>query len=88
MGIREVGNNYLIMVEKDGVLDRLTVKIEVNSDIFFDDTRPLNALMDRIRSTLQATITINPKVVLQESGTLPISEGKAQRVIDTRPKDQ
>ena len=87
MGIREVGNNYLIVVDKEGVLDRLTVKIEVNADIFIDDTRPLNALMERIRSTLQATITINPKVVLHESGTLPVSEGKAQRVQDLRPKD-
>ncbi len=87
MGIREVGNNYLIEVEKDGALDRLTVKTEVGSDIFMDDLRPLNALRERIRRSLQATISINPKVELHEHGTLPVSEGKAKRVVDLRPKD-
>jgi phenylacetate-CoA ligase len=83
----KVGNNYLIELEKDGALDRLTVKTEVGPDTFKDDSRPLNALKERIRKTLQASITINPRVVLHESGSLPVSEGKAKRVYDTRPKD-
>jgi len=87
MGMKEVGNNYLIVVEKDGALDRLTVKTEVNPNIFVDDARPLNALMERIRETLRASIYISPKVELHESGSLPISEGKAVRVQDKRPKD-
>ena len=87
MGMKEVGNNYLIIVEKDGALDKLTVKTEVISDIFMDDTRPLNALKEKIKETLQASISISPKVELNESGSLPISEGKAVRVQDKRPKD-
>jgi phenylacetate-CoA ligase len=87
MSIKEVGNNYLIVVEKDGVLDRLTVKTEVGPAIFMDDARPLNALRERIRKTLQASITVNPRVELHEPGTLPISEGKAKRVLDNRPRD-
>ncbi|MDR3333605.1 MAG: phenylacetate--CoA ligase [Treponema sp.] len=87
MQMKEVGNNYLLVVEKEGVLDRLTVKTEVGPDIFMDDTRPLNALKERIRKTLQASITINPRVELHERGSLPVSEGKAKRVQDYRPKD-
>jgi phenylacetate-CoA ligase len=87
MAMKEVGNNYLIVVEKDGVLDRLTVKTEVNPDSFRDDSRPMNALRERIRKTIQASITINPRVELHEPGSLPVSEGKAKRVQDTRPKD-
>jgi phenylacetate-CoA ligase len=87
MGMKEVGNNYLIVVEKDGALDKLTVKTEVSANIFMDDTRPLNALKEKIKDTLQASILINPKVELHESGSLPISEGKAVRVQDKRPKD-
>ena len=87
MGITEVGNNYLIVVEKDGALDRLTVKTEVGPDIFMDDARPLNALKERIRETLQASISISPKVELHEGGSLPVSEGKAVRVQDKRPRD-
>jgi len=87
MGMKEVGNNYLLVLEKEGVLDRLIVKVEVGPEIFMDDTRPLNALKEKIRKTLQATITINPKVELHEPGALPISEGKAVRVQDKRPRD-
>jgi phenylacetate-CoA ligase len=87
MGIREVGNNYLIIVEKDGFLDRLTVKTEVNTETFRDDSRKLNALREKIRHTLQTTITVNPRVELVESNSLPVSEGKAKRVLDNRPKD-
>ncbi len=87
MAMKEVGNNYLILVEKDGALDKLTVKIEVGPAMFTDDARPLNALRERIRKTLQASITINPKVELHQGGSLPVSEGKAKRVQDTRPKD-
>lgn len=86
MAMKEVGNNYLILVEKEGVLDRLTVKTEVGPDVFMDDTRPLNALKERIRKNLQASITINPRVELHEQGSLPVSEGKATRVLDQRPK--
>jgi phenylacetate-CoA ligase len=87
MAMKEVGNNYLIVVEKEAVLDRLIVKVEVGPAIFSDDSRPMNALMEKIRRTLQASITINPRVELHEPGTLPVSEGKAKRVKDTRPKD-
>ena len=87
MAMKEVGNNYLIVLEKEGVLDRLIVKVEVGPDIFMDDSRPLNALKEKIRKTLQAMITINPRVELHQGGSLPISEGKAKRVQDNRPKD-
>ena len=87
MSIKEVGNNYLIEVEKEGALDRLTINTEVTSATFMDDTRPLDALKEKIRRAIQNVITINPRVELHQSGRLPISEGKAVRVKDTRPKD-
>jgi phenylacetate-CoA ligase len=87
MAMKEVGNNYLIVLEKEGVLDRLIVKVEIGPTVFMDDSRPLNALKEKIRKTLQAMITINPRVELHESGALPVSEGKAKRVQDNRPKD-
>ena len=86
MRMPEVGTNWLIVVEKDGSLDRLTVKTEVQPGMFADDSRPLNALRERVREKLQAAITIGARVELHEPGSLPISEGKARRVLDTRPK--
>ena len=87
MAMKEVGNNYLIEIEKEGALDRLTVKTEVTPENFMDDTRPLNALKEKIRRQIQTSITINPHVELHDSGSLPVSEGKAVRVKDLRPKD-
>jgi len=87
MGMKEVGNNYLIVVEKEGALDRLTIKTEIGPDIFMDDARPLNALREKIIETLQVSISIKARVELHERGSLPISEGKAIRVQDLRPKD-
>ncbi|MCL2139000.1 MAG: phenylacetate--CoA ligase [Treponema sp.] len=87
MGMKEIGNNYLIVVEKEGALDRLTIKTEISPEIFMDDARPLNALKDRIIKTLQVSISISPKVELLEGGSLPVPEGKSVRVIDKRPKD-
>jgi phenylacetate-CoA ligase len=86
MAMPEVGNNYLILLEKAGTLDRLTVKVEVGPGLFADDSRPLNALRDKIRARLQASISINPHVELHEPGMLPVSEGKAKRVVDERAK--
>lgn len=86
MRMPELGTNWLIAVEKEGSLDRLTVKAEVQPSMFADDSRKLNALKDLVRKRLAASITINPHVELHEPGSLPISEGKAKRVVDTRPK--
>jgi phenylacetate-CoA ligase len=86
MRMPELGTNWLIEVAKDGALDRLTVKTEVQPAMFADDSRPLNALKETIKKRLQTSITIGAHVELHEPGSLPISEGKAKRVVDTRPK--
>jgi phenylacetate-CoA ligase len=78
------GSNYQIFVEKSGALDRLTIKTEITRAAFSDDTRNLNALKDHIKENLKASISINPVVELHEPGFLPVWEGKAKRVIDTR----
>lgn len=82
-----VGANYFIIVDKDGVLDRLTVQVEITSEMFADDARVINALRDRLKSEMSALITINPLIEIKQPGTLPVSEGKAKRVEDRRPID-
>lgn len=86
MKMPEIGNNYQILVEKTGALDRITVKTEVTPAIFSDDARDMNALRDRIKENLRALISINPAVELHEPGFLPAWEGKAKRVVDTRER--
>jgi phenylacetate-CoA ligase len=84
MRMKEIGNNYQIVIDKAGALDEMTVKVEVNQDNFSDDMRDLEKLKNKIRENLKATVFINPKVELHESGVLPVYEGKAKRVFDQR----
>ncbi len=86
MKIPEVGTNYQIHIEKAGSLDKLKVKVEIYSKMFSGDARQLDALREKIKEELKASITINPVIELHEPGSLPVSEGKAKRVVDTRPK--
>jgi phenylacetate-CoA ligase len=76
-----VGRNYLILL--DG-LDEMTVRVEVSEAGFSDKPEPIYALQDQITARLRAEILTKPKVELVPPGALPISEGKAKRVIDTR----
>ena len=87
MKMPEIGNNYLIRVQKQGSLDKLTVKVEVTASLFSDDSRDLEHIRRRIQSDLQAVVFIRPAVELHEPGALPVSQGKAVRVIDERKEN-
>jgi phenylacetate-CoA ligase len=86
MRIPEVGTNYVVCLDKDGALDKLTVKVEIYSKLFRGDVAELDRLKHRIKDDLRTSIIINPLVELHEPGSLPVSEGKAKRVVDLRPK--
>jgi phenylacetate-CoA ligase len=85
MKVPEVGTNYLIVLEKEGALDRLTVKTEIYSKMFTGEISALDHLKKKLREQLKDTILVNPIVELHEPGGLPVSEGKAKRVLDNRP---
>ena len=84
MGIEEGGENYLIEVFNDGIMDDLRVKVEVLSAYFVEDMRVLRALQQRIATSLKNEILFTPKVELVEHNSLPVAEGKAKRVVDLR----
>ncbi|GAB6061082.1 phenylacetate--CoA ligase family protein [Desulfonatronum parangueonense] len=84
MAIPEVGQNYLIVLERKGYLDQFKVQVEVKSEFFVEDMRVLKKLQDRITGMLRDELLITPKVELVEARSLPCSDGKAQRVCDLR----
>jgi len=86
MKIPEVGNNYQVYLEKEGALDKLTVKVEIYSKMFTGDLLQLDSLKEKIINELRAAIILTPAVELHEPGVLPVSEGKAKRVADNRQK--
>jgi len=86
MQIPEVGTNYQIYVDKKGLLDRLIVKVEIYPKMFMGEASQLDTLKNKIKEELRSSIVINAVIELHEPGSLPISEGKAQRVVDQRSK--
>jgi phenylacetate-CoA ligase len=76
--------HYQIVVERKGRLDEITVLVEVSEEIFFDEMKKQQELIDTIKKRLSAELGISVEVKLVEKKTLERSEGKAKRVIDKR----
>ncbi len=84
MEIPGVGNNFLIVLERENYNDQMIVKVEVQREFFGGDLQQLEILRRRIVEELRSDILITPKVDLMEQDSLPKSEGKAVRVVDNR----
>ena len=84
MGIPEVGDHWQIIVDRNGPLDVMTVKVELVDAGFSDKIRDLLSLKKNVSKELKGVLNIAASVDLVEPGTIPRSEGKAKRVIDNR----
>ena len=76
--------HYQLVVDRKDNLDTLTVKVEVSQQIFSDAIKNLQNMENRISSDIKEYLGISAKIKLVEPKTIARSEGKAQRVIDTR----
>ena len=83
MTFPELASNYLITLTTDEDNDNMTVEVELE-ELFTDDYRRLQSLTNRIQRALKDEILLTPHVKLLPKGTLPVSEGKAVRVVDKR----
>ena len=81
MGMPQIGRNYQIQLEG---LDELTVKVELAPSSFDGQVGHLAELQNLVAEKLRAEIWVRPKVDLVATGSLPVTEGKAKRVIDKR----
>ncbi len=84
MTIPEVGEHFQIVAERNGELDDLTVRVEVGKTAFSDKIADLMKLEKKIQYELKKVLNLQTKVELVETGTLPRSMGKSQKVIDKR----
>jgi phenylacetate-CoA ligase len=84
MEIEGVGTNFLIVLDREGFNDLMTVKVEVDKKYFSGDMKQLDALRKKIVENLKSEILITPKVDLVEPDSIPKGEGKAVRVVDNR----
>ncbi|MCE1197981.1 MAG: phenylacetate--CoA ligase [Marinilabiliales bacterium] len=80
----EVEPHYLLIVERSGTLDTLTLMVEVQEQFFSDEVKKLQELRVRITRQLESLLGISVNVKLVEPRTIERTAGKAQRVIDKR----
>ena len=83
MTFPELANNYLITLTTDDDNDNMTVEVEL-AEMFTDDFGRLQKLNKDITRALKDEILLTPRVKLVAKGTLPVSEGKAVRVVELK----
>lgn len=83
MQFPELASNYLITLTTDSDNDNMTVEVELE-ELFTDDYTRLQQLTKTIQRALKDEILLTPYVKLVPKGTLPVSDGKAVRVVDKR----
>lgn len=76
--------HYRLIVERVSNLDRLTLEVEADEQVFSDSIGQLESFTNRIRRALESAIGLGIEVKLVEPRTIERSEGKAKRVIDNR----
>lgn len=81
MRFPEVGRNYVIRLEG---LDEMVVQVELAEATFDGQLDSLVRLQERITERIRAEVMVRPRIDLVAPGSLPVSEGKARRVIDNR----
>jgi phenylacetate-CoA ligase len=81
MGFPGVGRNYQIVLAG---IDELTIRVELAGSAFDGQVEPLMRLQEKLVEKIRSEIVVRPKVELVSPGTLPVSEGKAKRVVDQR----
>jgi phenylacetate-CoA ligase len=86
LGIKGTLPHYQLVVSREGALDNLEVRVEVSGEFFYDEMKQQQELIRTIEQKIESAVGLKPRIKLVEPGNLERSEGKASRVVDTRPK--
>jgi phenylacetate-CoA ligase len=84
LGIPEVGNQFMVYVDRVNHLDEMTIEVEINRAHFSGEIADLARIQKKVVKELRDTLELRTTVKLVEPGSLPRFEGKAKRVIDRR----
>lgn len=80
--------HYQLVVERQGNLDILTVKVEISGTAFSDEIKNLQRLESKIQKNIKEFLGVTAKVKLVEPKSIERSAGKAKRIIDLRNQNQ
>ncbi len=81
---RRILPHYQLIVDRKNNLDTLTVKVEIDEELFSDEIKTLQIIEKKIARNIKESLGVSARVTLVEPKTLARSEGKAVRVIDNR----
>ena len=82
--IPEVGNQFMVYIDRINHLDEMTVEVEINSEYFSGELADLANIQKKVVKELHDVLELRTTVKLVEPGSLPRFEGKSKRVIDRR----
>ena len=84
LSFAELGPHYEIIVEREGYMDKLTIRVELLHAT--DSFKELENLEKAIRAKLRVILGLDAKIKLESPNTLQRFEGKAKRIKDLRSK--
>ncbi len=79
-----VAPHYQLILTREGSLDMLEVKVEVDEKLFSDEIKHLQRIEAKIQKNIKEFLGVTAKVTLSEPRSIERSEGKAKRIIDLR----
>ncbi len=82
-----IAPHYQIHVSRENNLDNVELRVEIGNISFGDEIRRLQQTESKIQKAIKEYLGVSVKVRLVEPHSIARSEGKAQRIVDTRPKD-
>ena len=84
VSIEGIEPHYMLIVDRQGTMDTLTVQVEVSEHLFSDEIKVLQALSRRVEKEIKDMLGVTCTAKLVEPKTIQRSEGKAKRVTDNR----
>ena len=82
LSVQELGPHYEIILEREGYLDKMTIKVELAH--ITDSFQVLEKITRDVKTKLKTVLGLDARVMLESPNTLQRFEGKAKRVKDLR----
>jgi phenylacetate-CoA ligase len=82
--VMKLSSHYLLEVSRRGHMDELEVRVETKPDVASATDK--EAAARELQHHIKALIGINTRIRIEPAGSIERSQGKARRVIDSRPK--
>ncbi|MEM7302265.1 MAG: phenylacetate--CoA ligase PaaK [Pseudomonadota bacterium] len=85
MKVRELSPHYQIVLSREGRMDEMTILAESATGYTADGAKKAGA--EALLSHIKGVVGVSVKVDVADPGGVARSLGKAQRIVDNRPKD-